>query len=101
MRIQVECSQVRIHASVDVSDQAVIGLGTSIWRQSQVREGAMIRYAVNKAEPLRLEFETFIQYIQEGKYSKTNCDEAAKALELILAMIEITQNGTVVNLSND
>jgi acetyltransferase-like isoleucine patch superfamily enzyme len=33
---------VRIHPTADVSDQAYIGDGTSIWHQAQVREGAVI-----------------------------------------------------------
>src|SRR6266851_9363034 len=33
---------VRIHATADVSEDAEIGLGTSIWHQVQVREGAVI-----------------------------------------------------------
>lgn len=33
---------VRIHATADVSDDAEIGAGTSIWHQVQVREGAVI-----------------------------------------------------------
>jgi acetyltransferase-like isoleucine patch superfamily enzyme len=33
---------VRIHATADVSEDAEIGVGTSIWHQVQVREGAVI-----------------------------------------------------------
>ena len=33
---------VKIHPTADVSDQAQIGEGTSIWHQAQVREGAVI-----------------------------------------------------------
>ncbi|MCA9986943.1 MAG: N-acetyltransferase [Anaerolineales bacterium] len=33
---------VRIHATAEVSDQAVIGPGTSIWHQAQVRENVRI-----------------------------------------------------------
>jgi UDP-2-acetamido-3-amino-2,3-dideoxy-glucuronate N-acetyltransferase len=33
---------VRIHATADVSERAIIGDGTAIWQQSQVREGAHI-----------------------------------------------------------
>jgi UDP-2-acetamido-3-amino-2,3-dideoxy-glucuronate N-acetyltransferase len=33
---------VRIHPTADVSEQAEIGEGTSIWHQAQVREGARI-----------------------------------------------------------
>jgi acetyltransferase-like isoleucine patch superfamily enzyme len=33
---------VRIHATAEVSEQATIGEGTSIWHQAQVREGARI-----------------------------------------------------------
>ena len=33
---------VRIHSTADVSEQAEIGAGTSIWHQAQVREGARV-----------------------------------------------------------
>jgi UDP-2-acetamido-3-amino-2,3-dideoxy-glucuronate N-acetyltransferase len=33
---------IRIHVSAEVSDKACIGDGTSIWHQSQVREGAQL-----------------------------------------------------------
>ena len=35
-------SPVRVHATADVSDTAMIGEGTSIWHQAQVRERAHI-----------------------------------------------------------
>ena len=35
-------SSVRIHPTAEVSPDAVIGPGTSIWNQAQVREGARI-----------------------------------------------------------
>ena len=37
-----EASSVRIHPTADVSPEAVIGAGTSIWNQSQIRERARI-----------------------------------------------------------
>ena len=38
----VERTDVRIHPSAEVSPEAVIGTGTSIWNQAQVRERARI-----------------------------------------------------------
>jgi acetyltransferase-like isoleucine patch superfamily enzyme len=38
----VERAKVRIHPTADVSAEAVIGPGTSIWNQAQVRERARI-----------------------------------------------------------
>jgi acetyltransferase-like isoleucine patch superfamily enzyme len=35
-------SAARIHPTADVSERAVVGDGTSIWNQAQVREGARI-----------------------------------------------------------
>jgi acetyltransferase-like isoleucine patch superfamily enzyme len=35
-------TDVKIHASADVADQAKIGAGTAIWHQAQVRGGAII-----------------------------------------------------------
>jgi acetyltransferase-like isoleucine patch superfamily enzyme len=37
-----EASPVRVHPTADVSADASIGAGTSIWNQAQVREGARI-----------------------------------------------------------
>lgn len=37
-----ERAMVRIHSTADVSSDAAIGAGTSIWNQAQVREGARI-----------------------------------------------------------
>jgi UDP-2-acetamido-3-amino-2,3-dideoxy-glucuronate N-acetyltransferase len=37
-----EASPVRVHPSADVSAEATIGAGTSIWNQAQVRERAQI-----------------------------------------------------------
>ena len=37
-----ERASVRIHPSAEVSPDAVIGSGTSIWNQAQVREGARV-----------------------------------------------------------
>jgi acetyltransferase-like isoleucine patch superfamily enzyme len=37
-----ERSNVRVHPTAEVADDAVIGAGTSIWNQAQVREGAHI-----------------------------------------------------------
>jgi len=38
----VERANVRIHPSAEVSDEAIIGPGSSIWNQAQVRERARI-----------------------------------------------------------
>jgi len=38
----VERANVRIHPSAEVSDDAIIGPGSSVWNQAQVREGARI-----------------------------------------------------------
>jgi UDP-2-acetamido-3-amino-2,3-dideoxy-glucuronate N-acetyltransferase len=38
----VERADVRVHPTAEVSIEAVIGPGTSIWNQAQVREGARV-----------------------------------------------------------
>ena len=38
----VERADVRVHPTAEVSPDAVIGPGTSIWNQAQVREGARV-----------------------------------------------------------
>lgn len=35
-------TNVRIHPTAEVSEQATIGAGTSIWNQAQIREGAVL-----------------------------------------------------------
>ncbi|HLD75509.1 MAG TPA: DapH/DapD/GlmU-related protein [Candidatus Norongarragalinales archaeon] len=38
----IQRSNVRIHATADVSDKAILGEGSSVWNQAQVRENAKI-----------------------------------------------------------
>ena len=38
----VERADVRVHPTAEVSPRAIVGSGTSIWNQAQVREGARI-----------------------------------------------------------
>lgn len=38
----IERATVRIHPSAEVSDQAFVGAGSSIWNQAQVRDGARV-----------------------------------------------------------
>lgn len=51
---------VRIHPTADVSDQAIIGEGTSIWHECQVREGAHIGANCNLGKGVYIDFDVHI-----------------------------------------
>ncbi len=51
---------VRIHPTADVSDEAVIGEGTSIWHEAQVRERAHIGVGCNLGKGVYVDFDVHI-----------------------------------------
>lgn len=51
---------VRIHPTADVSDQAIIGEGTSIWHECQVRERAHIGTGCNLGKSVYVDFDVQI-----------------------------------------
>lgn len=53
-----------------------------------VSEGTMIRYSIQRKEPLRAEQEAFVEAITSGTASIARGEDGTKALQLALAMIE-------------
>lgn len=53
-------ARVRIHPTAEVSEQAEIGEGTSIWHQAQVREGAIIGRECIIGKGVYVDFEVHI-----------------------------------------
>ncbi|MDG6224460.1 MAG: acyltransferase [Candidatus Thermoplasmatota archaeon] len=51
---------VRIHPTAEVSDEAVIGEGTSIWHQAQIRERATIGQGCNIGKGVYIDFDVVI-----------------------------------------
>lgn len=52
--------RVRIHSTADVSDQATVGEGTSIWHECQVRERAIIGRNCNLGKSVYVDFDVAI-----------------------------------------
>lgn len=65
-----------------------------------VSEGTMVRYAINKTEPLRAELDSFIQAVQAGSPPAMNGSDARTVLGLTLSVIESAQNGTTIVIQN-
>ena len=55
-----EASPVRVHPTADVSSEASIGAGTSIWNQAQVRERARIGVGCVIGKNVYVDFEVVI-----------------------------------------
>lgn len=56
----IERPQVRIHPTADVSDAAVLGAGTSVWNQAQVRERARLGRECIVGKDAYLDFEVVV-----------------------------------------
>jgi predicted dehydrogenase len=61
-----------------------------------VNEGAMIRYAINRKEPMRAEVEAFLQAVTGESKVYANGADGLAALELALALIRSGLEHTVV-----
>lgn len=65
-----------------------------------VREGSMLRFHVNKKEPLRAEQEAFIEAIQNGTMMPVTGQDGLKALELAQALVTSGKEHRLVFLNN-
>ncbi len=65
-----------------------------------VSEGMMIKYPIDKKEPLRTELEAFIREIDSGNSPAANGRDGRAALALAIGMIESAQSGQVKLMSN-
>lgn len=61
---------------------------------SGVQEGDMIRYQIQKREPLRLQLESFIQSIKEKSTPVVSGEDGMRALELALKIVECGKKET-------
>jgi acetyltransferase-like isoleucine patch superfamily enzyme len=52
--------RVRIHPTAEVSDRAVLGDGTSVWNQAQIREGARLGAGCIVAKDVYVDFDVTI-----------------------------------------
>ncbi len=65
-----------------------------------VREGSMLRFHINKKEPLRAEQEAFIAAIQNGANVPVTGQDGLKALELAQALVTSGKEHRLVFLNN-
>jgi acetyltransferase-like isoleucine patch superfamily enzyme len=53
-------SSVRIHPTAEVSERAVLGEGTSVWNQAQIREGARLGRGCIVAKDVYVDFDVVV-----------------------------------------
>lgn len=58
--ISMDRQNVRIHQTAEVSDEAIIGEGTSIWHHAQVRERARIGKGCNIGKGVYIDFDVIL-----------------------------------------
>lgn len=66
-----------------------------------VSEGPMIRYTVQRHEPLKAELLGFLHSIQEDKPVPVSGEDGLKALRLAVALVESGTSHRVIQLTND
>jgi predicted dehydrogenase len=65
-----------------------------------VSEGKMIRYAVHRREPLKVELELFIQSIIKGNKVPVSGEDGLQALKIAKALIESGKTHKVIEVQN-
>lgn len=63
-----------------------------------VSEGHMIRYAIQRYEPLKAELQAFLQAVNEGKSVPVSGEDGLEALRLALALVESGQSHRVIEV---
>lgn len=66
-----------------------------------VSEGSMIRYAIQRYEPLKAEIQAFIKAIEQDEPVPVTGDDGLAALNLALSMVESGRTHKVIELSNE
>ncbi len=73
-----------------------------LWRDLRVikgvSEGQMVRYAVQRKEPLKVELEAFLDALDTGKDVPVSGEDGLAALKLALALVESGQTHQIVNV---
>jgi predicted dehydrogenase len=64
-----------------------------------VSEGSMVKYAIQKREPLQSELEAFVKAVRGEPASIVSGEDGSEALRLALAMVESGDEGRVVNVA--
>lgn len=66
----------------------------------QIKEGRMIKYKIDKKEPLKNEIEHFIDCIKTNKEPLVSGEDGKKALSIALKIIESSEKGEVIKYEN-
>jgi predicted dehydrogenase len=79
-------------------------VGGSSWQTMQVlrgvSEGQMVRFALQRFEPLKAELEAFINSIRENRQVPVSGQDGLEALRLALALVESGRSHQVIELSS-
>lgn len=65
-----------------------------------VSEGRMIRYAINRYEPLKAELQAFLRSVEEGSASPVSGEDGLAALRIALDLVESSNNHRVIVRDN-
>jgi predicted dehydrogenase len=64
-----------------------------------VSEGSMVKYVIQKREPLQSEFVAFLKAVEGDSTGIVSGEDGSEALRLALAMIESGDEGRVVTVA--
>jgi predicted dehydrogenase len=77
-------------------------IGEELWRDLRVikgvSEGQMVRYAVQRQEPLKAELEAFLSALEEGKDVPVSGQDGLAALELAMALVKSGNTHEIVHV---
>lgn len=77
-------------------------INEELWRDLRivkgVSEGQMIRYAVQREEPLKAELAAFLGAIENGTPVPVSGEDGLAALKLALALVESGRTGQIINV---
>lgn len=65
-----------------------------------VSEGSMIRFSLERYEPLKAELQAFLRAVQEGSTVPVSGEDGLAALRLALALVESGQTHRVIEVSH-
>jgi predicted dehydrogenase len=66
-----------------------------------VGEGPLVRYPIERVEPLRAEWESFLLFVKKGEGEGATGEEGLRTLLLAEALERAAQSGQVVELAAD
>jgi predicted dehydrogenase len=66
---------------------------------SAVTEGNMVRYQIARAEPLRVELQSFLSAVASGRPVEVGPADGIRALRLATQLIESAERGTAIDLA--